>query len=733
VFARTCAHVRDAIERSFCEGQVMSDAKTLYAIARERTLNSIIALRQLIERMSLTPSPKSLILISEGLVIDREFSELTWLGPAAARAQVVVHVIQLDAPMFDASVARPSPTQSEDRALGEEGLGVIAGLTRGALMRTATSADFAFTRLGLELAAYYLLSFEPEAGDRDGNPHKIAVTIPNKQGITIRARREFIVGSGRTRSAEELLTETMRAPLQASDIGLKVSTYTLRDPDSARLRVLVAAEIDRSSNPLDSMALGFVLFDSTGKVVASQLEPKLPRPPSAGSHTQSFVGTVLTEVPGVHTVKVAVVDGRGRQGSVEHAFRAQLASAGQVRATDLLIAESATRPDARVIPAVAGVFTSDSLHAYLELYSDAPDVLEKATVTMEVAADEQSRPLDGAEARMQPISPQSPDRRTAEAAVAIALLPPGDYVARAVINIDGRKAGQITRPFTIASAAPSMTPPGAGARSAAASRPPIPFASRIERFDRAAVLAPPVVGFFIDRLNFGPGGNAAVGPALDLARTGKFDAAAEALSTAGDRQLASVFFAGLAHYAKGDLESAASKFRESLRLDSEFFVAAFYLGSCYAAGGRDRQAVGAWQTSLVTESDAPFIYTLLGDALLRLKDVNQALDILQEASTLWPDSDEVQLRMGTALVMGGRVDEALKVLDPYLQRHPDDHERHFVVLQAIYQASRAGKSVNTPAEDRAMFDRYAAAYVAAKGPQQAMVEEWRKFIGRGGR
>jgi hypothetical protein len=32
-----------------------------------------------------------------------------------------------------------------------------------------------------------------------------------------------------------------------------------------------------------------------------------------------------------------------------------------------------------------------------------------------------------------------------------------------------------------------------------------------------------------------------------------------------------------------------------------------------------------------------------------------------------------------------------------------------------------------------MFDRYAAAYVAAKGPQQAMVEEWRKFIGRGGR
>jgi hypothetical protein len=33
--------------------------------------------------------------------------------------------------------------------------------------------------------------------------------------------------------------------------------------------------------------------------------------------------------------------------------------------------------------------------------------------------------------------------------VTIALLPPGNYVARAVINVFGRKAGQIVRPFRI--------------------------------------------------------------------------------------------------------------------------------------------------------------------------------------------------------------------------------------------------------------------------------------------
>ena len=73
---------------------------------------------------------------------------------------------------------------------------------------------------------------------------------------------------------------------------------------------------------------------------------------------------------------------------------------------------------------------------------------------------------------------------------------------------------------------------------------------------------------------------------------------------------------------EGRSEGRRGQFRETLRLDSEFFPAAFYLGSCYAAGGRDHEAAGAWQTSLVTESDAPFIYTLLGDALLRLREID---------------------------------------------------------------------------------------------------------------
>ena len=348
---------------------------------------------------------------------------------------------------------------------------------------------------------------------------------------------------------------------------------------------------------------------------------------------------------------------------------------------------------------------------------------------LEVAGDEGGRTIDSTEARVTPMTADR-TRRAAEAAVPIALLPPGDYVARAIINVNGRKAGQISRPFRISRATPAFTAAGEGAKLPA--RTPIPFVSRIDRFDRAAVLAPPVVGFFIDRMNFGPDG-AAVAPALEHARAGRFEEAAEAVGGGGNRQVARAFLSGLSLYSKGDLNGAMNKFREALKLDSEFFVAAFYLGSCYAAGGKDREAAGAWRTSLVTESDAPFIYTLLADAFLRLKEANRALDILKEAAVLWPQDDQVQLRLGTALALAGRTDEALPVLDGYITRHPDDHERMFLVLQAIYQTRLAGRSLKSPAEDKALFDRYATMYAAAKGPQGGIVETWRKFIESGGR
>ena len=726
VTTRECANM-EGMELTLCHRQISTDAMTMYSLARQRARSSLMALKHLLERLALTPSQKTIIYISEALVVDRELSDISWISEAAAQAQAVVYVLQLDTPMFDAEVARPSPTMTEDRVMGEEGLGVLAGFTRGALMRVVGNGDSAFARLSLELSGYYLLSFEPEPGDRDGRAHKIAVSVPGRRNTSVRARTEFVVGAPRVRSAEEILTETMRAPLLSSEIPLKLSTYTLRDPDEDRLMVLFATEIDRSMNAGEKISLAYVLIDAKGAVIGSRFLKNISSAVQSGTRSQSFVASLPAGPSGMYTVKLSVVDESGRRGSVEHRFRAQLTSAGQVRVTDLLIGERTGARTERLSPAVTGEVSADLLHGYVELYADAQDVLKNTTVTIEVASDPLSTALDSAQAYLQPAS-GNPNRRTAEAVVPIALLPPGDYVARALIRVGGQTTGQVNRPFRVSKTRAARTTSPLG--SAPGSRPPIPFVSRPDAFERSSVLAPQVVGFFMERMNFGaagaPGGSAAV----DHARNGRFDEAIAALATAENQQLATVFLTGLSLYAKGDLEGAAGKFRESLRLDSEFFPAAFYLGSCYAAGRRDRQAVGAWQTSLVTESDAPFIYTLLADAFIRLREIESALGILNEATSLWPDSDQVQLRLGTALALAGKGAESLNVLEPYLARNPRDHDRHFVVLRTLYEARRSGAAVRSQREDRELFDKHAAAYKAAGGAQAALVEEWRKVLAK---
>ncbi len=725
VIDRECPGFRTPEEITACRSQIATDARSLYAETRARTRDSLLSMRTLMERLAKDPTPKTVVLISEGVYLDREISDISWMGPLAARGHVSLFVLQLDVPSFDAAGARVSPSRDADIDLGREGLDMIAGLARGTVFRVINRADSAFDRLALELSGYYLLSFEPAPGDRDGKSHRIRIDVPRRKGVEVRSRREFAVNAVKTQTDEELLADTLRSPLLASEIGLKVATYTFREPDSPKLRIVVASEIDRSLNPGRRVAVGYVLVDARGDLVASQVEPDVTTP-VADNRTQKYFGATSAD-PGVYTLKMAVVDDSGKRGSVERTFRAQLTAAGQIRVTDLLIADVGASGTKGLTPAVTADFTGDILQGYVELYSEAAGQLSAATAVIEIAEHEQGRALDSADVRFQDAA-DSATRRVAEASVPIALLPPGNYVARAVVSSAGRRIAQVTRPFRIVRAAPSLTTPGADARRAPGVAAPIPFASRMDAFDRGSVLAPPVVAFFLDRMNVGNRVGTAPPSAVVAAREGRVEAAAEGMK--GASALASTFVSGIALYAKGDLEAAAGRFRESLRLDSEFFPAAFYLGACYAAGGRDREAAGAWQTSLITQSDAPFIYTLLGDALLRLRDNEQAVDILLEASRLWPESDDVVMRLGMAQAAAGLAKDAVLTLDPYLARHPEDHAALLVAMRAIYDVRSTGGTIGTAAEDRARFGRYAAAYGAAGGPQQAQVAQWKRFLER---
>jgi hypothetical protein len=61
------------------------------------------------------------------------------------------------------------------------------------------------------------------------------------------------------------------------------------------------------------------------------------------------------------------------------------------------------------------------------------------------------------------------------------------------------------------------------------------------------------------------------------------------------------------------------------------------MGACYAASGQDLDAIGAWQTALIAESGSATLYGLLGDALVRTEEAEQAVSILAEGLARFPD------------------------------------------------------------------------------------------------
>ena len=173
--------------------------------------------------------------------------------------------------------------------------------------------------------------------------------------------------------------------------------------------------------------------------------------------------------------------------------------------------------------------------------------------------------------------------------------------------------------------------------------------------------------------------------------------------------------------ARADLERAAQRFREALRADADFLPAAVFLGACYALGGRDLDAAGAWQTALIGIDDDPRLFALIVDARLRAGDAAGAEDVAAEAEKRWPADAGLRQRRAVLELARGRVAEALTALDALEQPSTD---LLFAALRILHGARAAGLTVEDPARDRARFERYATRYRELGGPDQALVSGW---------
>ena len=102
----SAARIRPRLDRAAACSSSPAKSQQLLLDARERTRNSLIALRYLFERVATSETPKTIVFISEGLLLDRDYTDVAWVGPRASAAHITLYILQLDAPEMDAALPR---------------------------------------------------------------------------------------------------------------------------------------------------------------------------------------------------------------------------------------------------------------------------------------------------------------------------------------------------------------------------------------------------------------------------------------------------------------------------------------------------------------------------------------------------------------------------------------------------------------------------------------------------
>lgn len=733
VLARFCGQFRlGTVQFEECALAIRAEAGMIVQEVTIRTDQAIRALETMVRALRDVDGPKALVWISEGLVLEGAGAELTTLERLAATARVSIHIVMLDAPLADVSVSEPSPTAREDRDLQVRGLELLAARTRGALFHAYQSADPVFKRIDDELAGYYLLGVEALPSDRDGRAHTIDVSV-RRRGTQLRARRVFEVAPPveANERAEDRLVRTLRSPFAVTELPLRLATYVYQDPDSAKVRVLVATEVGRDERRPTDLTLGYALIDRTGAVAASGIERvTIESVDTPAGPVAQHVSTLLID-PGTYTLKRAAVDDGGRRGSVEHVVQAWQMSDVPFAIGDLLLADMPPAAGQPLEPPVEARLSSGHLAAYTEIYADDPGAFDDTQVRIEVATAE-GRPAEASAPARLTVG-GSPTNRRVTAIVPLPTLPPGAYIARAVVMRGGSEIANLSRPFIVAStpaADASAARPPAVAADAATTVPPPPAAIAAllstprAPFEREALLASDVIGFFMNVLDRG---RPSLRATTARVRAGNLTGAGRAAFETGD-QMAAAFLRGLELLAQGQPAQAATQFVAALSIEPDFAPAAFYLGACYASAGRDPEATTAWRRALLGADKPPIGYLALSDALVRLSEPALAVAPLRDALATWPDDDEIRRRLALAHALAGQYAEALDIVEPYLAEHLTDHEALLVALHALYLSHLQGRPLVEAEQARERMAKYAEAYAAGGGPHAPMIAAWVEVV-----
>lgn len=408
-----------------------------------RTRRTLESLRGLLDGLGTPESPTTILFFTTSLLGPRRDAPVTLapgrcelkvelfqqVGEAASNARAQFYLIQPEDPAIALGTLQTENIagagfRGSDNPL--EGIEHLAGVTGARRLHLATAGDDTLLRIVDETTGYYLAGFEPDDGDRNGQRHRIEVAL-QRADAAVRMRPDLLIARAGARRRRHTPQTMLREPKVFRDLPLRAAGYVSRDVDG-RVKVIALAEPIEPGVAIRSASSA--IFDGSGRLTAQSTANET-------SLAASPIVTGMVAAPGAYRLRVAATAEDGRTGTADYDLSAELEPAGPLALSSVMLGLSRA---GGFVPRLQ--FSNEPVAiAYLEIYGDTKGA--PVSVMLEVAQTPNgpaAAAIPGAVERT-----RSADRLIANAAIPIGGLPPGDYVVRAVVSMEGQPAGRVAR------------------------------------------------------------------------------------------------------------------------------------------------------------------------------------------------------------------------------------------------------------------------------------------------
>lgn len=340
------------------------------------------------------------------------------VGRQASESHVITYVMHPD--------FNPAPATA--------GIENFRSVTGAPLLHLSGTAGVpGLTKLAQEMTGYYRLTFDTEAGDRLGIVQPIDLKPLTRRDIDLRVRPQVMLSPVRAAAPDTTVAtfsnafELVRSGRSFHDLPLRATSSLARAKDNS---VNVITVFDTSDPAAKLTSAAAALFDAEGRGVAYWTsKPEDLKGPLA------VVGMMVPK--GRYRLRIAAIDTSGRYGVIDDTVMAELIQAGSLTMSGLSLGISRS---AGFQPRLQ-FSTEASALAHLELYGGVAGTPVGAV--FEVSETTDGAPLFRVPGAISPTSDE--DRFTVTGAIPVGMLPPGSYVIRAIVGVQGQASGRVLR------------------------------------------------------------------------------------------------------------------------------------------------------------------------------------------------------------------------------------------------------------------------------------------------